>query len=559
MTETETVVDTWAESEMDSEIETETQIEVESENKIETEFVTETESLVVTETEAVVGPDTETLAKTETETETQVKLETETQTETETQVKIETETQTETETQVKIETETQTETETQVKIETETQAETETQVQTDTEIEPDTEFEADTEVELDTEFEADTEVEPDTEFEVDSDPESEYDVESEFESETKTETVTETETVTDTESETEQLEIQNFSPLYPEVGASVRLLNDKVWNFCDGYEISRNNRLTSYSHKDDYYPKSLPLSFSCAQDADYYRVSISRKADMSNATTYLLTGTEVLLEDLFTGTQYFWQVDAVSVADETTYRSAVYTFTTDAGPRAIRLDGVSNTRDAGGMAAGEGYRVKQGMIYRGGLLEYITPESRDYFVNVLGVKTDLDLRAENESGAGTSVSSPLGRDINYVNVSGRYYVDSLSNGNGINVDSNGENDYMLRELRVFANPDNYPIYVHCSLGRDRTGTLLILVQGLLGASEKDISLDYEFSSLSDYGTLDNPYNGFFPNCLNSIFNYLRRNYTGDTLSERIENYMLDIGLTAEEIASIKTIMLEEVE
>ena len=81
--------------------------------------------------------------------------------------------------------------------------------------------------------------------------------------ETSSESVTETESETvvlDTETETETgvknpVTVQNFSPLYPEMGASVRLLNDKVWSFYDGYTPSNNNRVTSYSHKDEFPPR----------------------------------------------------------------------------------------------------------------------------------------------------------------------------------------------------------------------------------------------------------------------------------------------------------------
>lgn len=48
-------------------------------------------------------------------------------------------------------------------------------------------------------------------------------------------------------------------------------------------------------------------------------------------------------------------------------------------------------------------------------------------------------------------------------------------------------------LRVFANPDNYPIIFHCRGGADRTGSLAFILNALQGVSEADLIKDYEFA------------------------------------------------------------------
>ena len=49
------------------------------------------------------------------------------------------------------------------------------------------------------------------------------------------------------------------------------------------------------------------------------------------------------------------------------------------------------------------------------------------------------------------------------------------------------------------------------------------------------------------------------NNIHDTYLYIYNNYEGDTFSEKVEDFLLDIGVTADEIASIKEIMLEEVE
>ena len=213
------------------------------------------------------------------------------------------------------------------------------------------------------------------------------------------------------------------------------------------------------------------------------------------------------------------------------------------------IEGVSNTRDIGGVEAVDGYRIKQGMIYRGGKLEGITEAGKEFFLNYLGLKTDLDLRTPGEGGAGSG--SPLGADVNYVNINGRYYV------GGMGIQSEEGKQVFAQEIRLFADPDNYPIYIHCSLGRDRTGTLAMVIEGLLGVNFNDLMKDYEISVFSVTGTLDGASVEGIRNNIKTTYDYLNT-FDGNNFSERVENYLLSIGITEEEIRTIRDLLLEEV-
>lgn len=49
---------------------------------------------------------------------------------------------------------------------------------------------------------------------------------------------------------------------------------------------------------------------------------------------------------------------------------------------------------------------------------------------------------------------------------------------------------MLAALMVFTNPDNYPIEVHCTQGKDRTGIVSAFIMTIAGVSQDVIVNDY---------------------------------------------------------------------
>ena len=361
---------------------------------------------------------------------------------------------------------------------------------------------------------------------------------------------------TDSANEEESDNKENSDMVYPKNGARIVLANDDVYGWWEKYNYKRTDSTPFYRHEDIYYPNSVTFEWEENETADYYRLFLSTDVNFDSEKTesYLVNSTSLTLSHLHTGTKYYWQVIGTEIledGDRELNRSVVYptSFTTAASPRCLEIEGVSNTRDIGGLKAKDGYRVKQGMIYRGGKLEDITDEGKEFFRNYLNLQTDLDLRTPNEGGAGKG--SPLGSDINYVNIDGRYYTGSKGISNDLG------KELFAQEIRLFANPDNYPIYIHCSLGRDRTGTLAMVIEGLLGVTFNDLMMDYELSVFSVTGTLDNASVQAIRNNIKATYDYINT-FNGANFAERTEMYLLSIGITPAEIQSIKDILLEEV-
>lgn len=361
---------------------------------------------------------------------------------------------------------------------------------------------------------------------------------------TSSEATSETET---TEAETTVPVAQNVKPISPAVGESIRLQNDLINAWWQNYEhgVSNHDTMNGFSEgKDQYYPNPVTFSFETLEPADYYRLTISRKSDMSEGEQYILSDTSIVLDTLFTGTDYYWQVEAV-YADKTV-RSDVFTFNTVEGPRAIRIDGISNTRDIGGTKAGDGKRIKQGMIYRGAAIDEISDEGKYFMINALGIKTDMDIRS-----ADAYSKSPLGDTVQYKAFRGPAY-DEIFNKPDKGIDWG--RDSIRDEIRLFADPANYPIYVHCSIGRDRTGTLITLIEGLLGVEPNDMSREYSLSVFSSKAYMNAEDLTHFGRC---VYVDVENRYRALNTSGSIEKYVLSLGVTADEIAAIRSILLEE--
>ena len=333
----------------------------------------------------------------------------------------------------------------------------------------------------------------------------------------------------------------------PANGGSVTLANNSLHTFAKEYNYQNANTDVYLTGLDHYMPNDCLVAWSVKDLALYYRLYISRNADMSGAVCIITNECSANVENLYTGCHYYWRVDAIF--SEYTVRSEVFSFTTDADPRAMSVDGVSNVRDIGGYITEDGLRIKQGMIYRSAKRDGVTETGLYTLIHLMGIKTDLDLRAAKDA------TRPLGEEVGYVNVACPWYS---TGENGIWANDTTKSEF-AKAIKVFADEDNYPIIFHCALGRDRTGTLALVLEGLLGLDVNTLLLEYELSAFSVQGANGaSSYSGLRTNILNT-YNYIYNNYEGDSFSEKVATFLVEIGVTEDEIAAIRSIMLEEVE
>ena len=296
-------------------------------------------------------------------------------------------------------------------------------------------------------------------------------------------------------------------------------------------------------HTDRSRPKPVTLSWSWPHGG-HFTVELAANEDFSDAVVLKSDSETLQARNLAPDTLYSWRVTA-----EGGVRSAAGHFRTDVQiPRWFDIPGPSNVRDVGGWPTADGRRVKEGLVFRGTQLEgrfEITPEGRDYMVHTLGIKTDLDLRGPSEVGdPNVKTGRPLGDEVEWVNIPVSAYKDVFT--------EEGQRPRWREIFSTLAKPETYPVYIHCYGGADRTGTLCLFLKAILGVSDNDLCVDYELT------TLRFAVRHIHIDAFEAMLEELNRYGTAEEpMSVKCERFLLDIGVTPEEIESIRAILLED--
>ena len=393
----------------------------------------------------------------------------------------------------------------------------------------------------------------------------------------------------------------------PEAG-NVKLVDDAIREYLSASDVSEQiAALPQVKVSKDCGALPVKLAWN-GNGSVRYTIYIADNENFDNATSYVVSGftRELDIYNLLPSTTYYWKVagDRFDMSDTSVFK------TEDLSVRLIYAEGTSNIRDLGGWNA-DGSSVNYGKIYRGNQLNgygnwgdnKLTEEGLKTFKDDLKIRTEIDLRTQNKDDANQTT--------NYVDATFPYYKCTIGQytdifealvWNALPNDGNTKSDTvenkndarrlsyatgnairnenaMKRSLKtvfeVLADESNYPVYIHCNAGADRTGTMAFLINGLLGVSEADLIRDFELTSFSkvsglryrseikdgnftEIGVMQNDYDNFV--AFGALIEAIKVNYgaEGKALSYAIENFLTGyIGVSHEQIESIKRIMLSD--
>ena len=232
---------------------------------------------------------------------------------------------------------------------------------------------------------------------------------------------------------------------------------------------------------------------------------------------------------------------------------------------------VRNARDMGGWKTYDGTKmVKYRQIYRGGRLETSTiSKSGKKALLAEGIRAQLDIRSDSDWN-----TEPTLPELAFCAPNIKTGGDSMLKQDG------GEKTRQCMQFIIDCLKENKPVYFHCSLGRDRTGTLGMIILGLLDVVEGDISKEYEVTYFSPRGwsiatsesytkfqnyrtkwayapAAEYIWEGKYPNGTYT-FNDDVNDPAYDKFSVRVEKYLLDIGISQADIDAYREMMLVDV-
>ena len=292
-----------------------------------------------------------------------------------------------------------------------------------------------------------------------------------------------------------------------------------------------------------------------------------------------------------------WQLTVTSAGESAEVRFR----TEDLTPRLLTFNGTANCRDLGGYRGLDGRRIRQGLVFRTEGLNSNAPV--EYYSNgeilalekagklkkmgsagrrlherlkmgkeldkrpsrnrlmkrekyapgarrlseaeiarllaTYGIRSDIDLRSDAECYGMNG--SPLGASVTWFHHSYTPYATTFDE-KGLEANRN--------VFRVFLDERNYPIDFHCIGGADRTGTVAMLLEALLGVGEDDLWRDYLTTGFAGVVS-DAEHKRRFAATVVRL-----KGFPGDTLAEKAAAFFRTIGYSDKDIAFLREHLLE---
>jgi len=341
--------------------------------------------------------------------------------------------------------------------------------------------------------------------------------------------------------------------------------------------------------------KPQPVVCSWQGSATNYAVVLRRLLDGKVFHSSAVATNAVQFDSLEIGRT--WQLSVTAGGES----AAVRFRTEDLTPRLLRFVGTANCRDIGGYRGLGGRRIRQGLVFRTeGLnsnapVEYYSNKeilaldkqgklekmgsvgrrlherlakgkalderpSRNRLVKrekyasgarrlsdaeiarllaVYGIRSDIDLRSDQEC-YGMS-GSPLGPSVTWFHCPYNAYADAFGDGaRAVN----------RKVFRVFLDAKNYPVDFHCIGGADRTGTVAMLLEALLGVCEDDLWRDYLTTGFSGVVS-DAEHKKKFAAAVAKL-----KEFPGDTLADKAAAFFRTLGFSDADIEFLRNHLLE---
>ena len=292
-------------------------------------------------------------------------------------------------------------------------------------------------------------------------------------------------------------------------------------------------------------PNPVPIKLNAALDT-VGTLYVSEMEDFPASDTKIMSIAKgidsINVYNLIPGRTYNWKLEYPKV-DSSIGVAGSGRFKTTGTLRMLNIGGIYNVRDMGGWMGLKGYPLKYGILIRGSRMSengsgntMITSAGKKALLEA-GIKADLDLRTSDERRL---TASPLGSTVSYD------YENSSYASRIYTFDQNPASISGIKKIIKWLKSDQ-PVYFHCSVGADRTGTIAFLIGALCGMDDDALSKDYELTCFSadkvttngkvedlrrvrtDHGRYDNTEDSYrFAWMVNKI-----NAFPGETLQEKV--------------------------